>query len=68
VARGNIIDEADALDADPPDIGPPDGEPVDVPVAVAGVGDVAMVAGAPQAAMANEKTMNDDDNDFMGNP
>lgn len=66
VARGNIIDEVDALDADPTDIGPPDVEPVDV--AVAGVGDVAIVAGAPQAAMANEKTMNDDDNDFMGNP
>jgi hypothetical protein len=39
-----------------------------VEVVLAGVGDVATVAGAPQAAIASDETTSSDDNDFMGNP
>jgi len=33
-----------------------------------GVGDVAMVAGAPQATSASDRRTSGDDNDFMGDP
>jgi hypothetical protein len=41
---------------------------VAVVVVLAGVGDVATVAGAPQAAIASDETTSSDDNDFMGDP
>jgi hypothetical protein len=58
VAAGSVVNGVDGVET----LG------VETVVVVAGTGDVATVAGAPQAAIASDETTSSDDNDFMGDP
>jgi len=59
VAGGIVVSDVEALGVETVGV---------VAGAGAGVGDVAMVAGAPQATSASYRRTSGDDNDFMGDP